>query len=428
MKEGDFESKLRKQMEGFEMEPPADLWQQIEEKVVQGAVNAGPTTKRPAWVVWMRRMAAAAVLLLMIGGGTMVLRNSQVDKVAGALSESNEPVSMQSVMEKPVAEEPQVESPSDIPSHALAVNTVRRRGSVNPSEPLPTTAGEELADGETEPVAQVPDNMPAPHEEEKSQEGKASENENNKMISTPRHQPSMLVADDDIYPVREQKRGKVALAFYAQNTFGDRSGHLEQVLMSGPNLMAYCASENYCFNDGISGAKSDMPTVYDDRFMEHTVCHYPLKYGLSVEFPLAPRWSLQTGVVYQKLQTDLVQTVNTTDVVTEKFYHYVGVPVRISWQAWQYNRLTVYAVAGGEMDVNVKARMRMEDLEGSISRDRMQLSAEAGVGLQFDILPQIGVFAEPALRYCFDNGSQADTYFKDKPLNVSMQIGIRLRK
>jgi hypothetical protein len=40
MKEGDFESKLRKQMEGFEMEPPTDLSQQIEEKVAQGAANA----------------------------------------------------------------------------------------------------------------------------------------------------------------------------------------------------------------------------------------------------------------------------------------------------------------------------------------------------------------------------------------------------
>ncbi len=57
-------------------------------------------------------------------------------------------------------------------------------------------------------------------------------------------------------------------------------------------------------------------------------------------------------------------------------------------------------------------------------RDKMQWSANASLGIQFDVIPQLGIYAEPA-KYYFDNGSHIDNVFKDKKLNFNFQFGLR---
>ena len=47
------------------------------------------------------------------------------------------------------------------------------------------------------------------------------------------------------------------------------------------------------------------------------------------------------------------------------------------------------------------------------------------LGIQYDIIPQLGLYAEPGIKYYFDNGSRLQTFFKDKPTNFSLQLGLR---
>ena len=55
----------------------------------------------------------------------------------------------------------------------------------------------------------------------------------------------------------------------------------------------------------------------------------------------------------------------------------------------------------------------------------MQWSANASLGIQFDVIPQLGIYAEPGAKYYFDNGSHIDNVFKDKKLNFNLQFGLR---
>lgn len=48
------------------------------------------------------------------------------------------------------------------------------------------------------------------------------------------------------------------------------------------------------------------------------------------------------------------------------------------------------------------------------------------LGIQYDVLPQLGLYAEPGVKYYFDNGSPLINIFKDKPLNLNLQVGLRL--
>ena len=58
-------------------------------------------------------------------------------------------------------------------------------------------------------------------------------------------------------------------------------------------------------------------------------------------------------------------------------------------------------------------------------RDKMQWSTNASVGIQYDFIPQLGVYVEPGMKYYFDNGSQIENIFKDKKLNFNIQFGLR---
>ena len=56
----------------------------------------------------------------------------------------------------------------------------------------------------------------------------------------------------------------------------------------------------------------------------------------------------------------------------------------------------------------------------------MQWSVHAGAGLEFCPIPLLGFYVEPGIKYYFDNGSNVQNYFKDKPLNLNVQLGFRI--
>ena len=54
-----------------------------------------------------------------------------------------------------------------------------------------------------------------------------------------------------------------------------------------------------------------------------------------------------------------------------------------------------------------------------------QFSATYGLGLQYNITPNIGLFAEPSLQYFIPRQSDIETYRTEHPFNFSLPIGIR---
>jgi len=85
----------------------------------------------------------------------------------------------------------------------------------------------------------------------------------------------------------------------------------------------------------------------------------------------------------------------------------------------------MYASAGGQIDYNVKADMKTAGVDVELERDRLQFSAQGALGIQYDFIPMLGVYVEPGLKYYFDNGSNIRNFFKDKPTNFNVQVGVR---
>lgn len=220
-------------------------------------------------------------------------------------------------------------------------------------------------------------------------------------------------------------RGGLKLQLYGENGFiGKTSGGNSPVLMS-----SMPSSDPVYYDKNIKIAN-----FFDERYMamiptadlyEETKHHQPISVGMQVGFHLLPKLKLSTGLVYTKVSSDFISGVSDTRTVSTQDLHYIGIPLNLSYSVWEYKGLHTYVTAGGEGAVNIKNHTETDGEVKESKRDKMQWSTNASVGIQYDFIPQLGVYVEPGMKYYFDNGSQIENIFKDKKLNFNIQFGLR---
>ncbi len=130
--------------------------------------------------------------------------------------------------------------------------------------------------------------------------------------------------------------------------------------------------------------------------------------------------------MYTKLVSDFTQVLPDYSLMRRQSLHYIGVPVNIQWKMWGNKKLSTYISGGGQMDINVKAQTVKEGINYDMQKDRLQFSIGSALGLQYNVTPFFGAYIEPGVKYYPDNGSATQNFFKYKPVNFNLQIGVRL--
>lgn len=232
--------------------------------------------------------------------------------------------------------------------------------------------------------------------------------------------------DEELGRKDKRHRGALKLQLYGENGFiGKTSGGNSPVLMS-----SMPSSDPVYYDKNIK-----ITSFFDERYMamiptsdlyEETKHHQPISVGMQVGFHLLPKLKLSTGLVYTKVSSDFISGVSDTRTVSTQDLHYIGIPLNLSYSVWEYKGLHTYVTAGGEGAVNIKNHTETDGEVKESKRDKMQWSTNASVGIQYDFIPQLGVYVEPGMKYYFDNGSQIENIFKDKKLNFNIQFGLRL--
>ena len=231
--------------------------------------------------------------------------------------------------------------------------------------------------------------------------------------------------DEELGRKDKRHRGGLKLQLYGENGFiGRTSGG------NSPVRMSSMPSSDPVFYD----KNTQITSFFDERYMamiptsdlyEETKHHQPISVGMQVGFHLLPKLKLSTGLVYTKVSSDFISGVSDTRTVSTQDLHYMGIPLNLSYSVWEYKGLHTYVTAGGEGAVNIKNHTETDGEVKESKRDKMQWSTNASVGIQYDFIPQLGVYVEPGMKYYFDNGSQIENIFKDKKLNFNIQFGLR---
>lgn len=177
---------------------------------------------------------------------------------------------------------------------------------------------------------------------------------------------------------------------------------------------------------GIFNQGKSVKTEYKHRL--------PVRVGLNVAYRLTDRLSVESGVSYTRLSSDIKDGTKDNYSSSSQKLDYIGVPLNVKYRAFGYRRLSVYASAGLLTEKCVSGKTTHEyvisgekkkhDAE-DVAAKPWQLSVNAALGAQFDVLRNVGVYVEPGVSYYFDDRSPLCTIYKEKPLNFNLNLGVR---
>ena len=384
MKQNNWAERLETHLKTYRKEPKRDLWEGIEASLDKQA-------KQKARFVFLRRYMAAAALIGAIFGGAWLFWPQEQTERMGELTGIAPSGSSDTNQSETVPVDSEVHfTIGTVPIVRKTTVMADSQGANTSSEELPTSEGTK-GSGTTaspEPVQEPQPIMeagPAPKEGTK--------------------------VPDPFVPSRSPRRLKMNLyASAGSGNYNNSNG----VLMSPSMLKQFTGTRGSEGEAWLAG--------YEER--QHH--NQPVSFGLSVSYPLSDRFAITTGVVYTKLNSDFYSLMPHAQIHRHQTLHYVGVPLNIQFRFWQWRGLNAYLSVGGEADWNVKAEANTDGIDQSMRKDRMQWSVGGSLGLQYNIMPQLGLYVEPGVRHYLDNGSDVVNFFKDKPTSFNLQFGLRL--
>lgn len=161
--------------------------------------------------------------------------------------------------------------------------------------------------------------------------------------------------------------------------------------------------------------------------------HMPVTIGFSLDWNLDKNWTLETGLNYTLLSSDIRSGSKSYVEETQKL-HYVGIPLKIRRSIWQNRWFSVYASVGGAVEKCVSGRLESVTVTNggnrtsertSLEVDPLQWSVVAAAGAQVNFTSRLGLYLEPGVAYYFDDHSGVETIRKEHPFNFNLQLGLR---
>ena len=192
----------------------------------------------------------------------------------------------------------------------------------------------------------------------------------------------------------------------------------------GPDNVIW--ADNPQLGIGIFNQGKSVKTEYKHRM--------PVRVGFNVAYRLTDRLSVESGVSYTRLSSDMKDGTKDNYSSGSQKLDYIGVPLNVKYRAFGYRRLSVYASAGLLTEKCVSGKTTHEYVISGekkkheaedVAAKPWQLSVNAALGAQFDVLRNVGVYVEPGVSYYFDDRSTLSTIYKEKPLNFNLNLGVR---
>ena len=144
-----------------------------------------------------------------------------------------------------------------------------------------------------------------------------------------------------------------------------------------------------------------------------TVHHrQPVRFGFSLRYRFTDRWSIESGLTYTRLSSDIITTEDGVTTMTEQRLNYIGLPFNISYDLWKSRHFGLYLTTGGT-------------IEKCLDTSSWQFSVNGAFGAEYKLTDVFSLYAEPGLGYYFNDGSTTPTIYQDRPLNFNLSVGLR---
>ena len=170
-----------------------------------------------------------------------------------------------------------------------------------------------------------------------------------------------------------------------------------------------------------------------DKIVRKSHHYMPVNFSLALKYRLNNRFALETGLSYSRLKSEFEMGSNGNTINEQQTIHYLGIPVKGTYNIYNRKAWSLYGSLGVTTEIPLYSPLNtsyylhglLEATDKTTIRAPWQWSVGTGLGLQYNVTPSIGLFAEPSLQYYIPTGTQIETYRTEHPFTFSLPIGIR---
>lgn len=380
MKEKDFDISVRNILEGAEMPVSGKVWKGVE------AALAPRHFVIPFWAYALSGVAAAAAIAL----GVFLFRPNNTETIyPGAIALSPAQI---------MTELPEAKVVSPIRRQIAQSSAASRTASLEESMAIEAQEAGEVTDGSA-----IVKEVPAPV---KASTPKATVSDDNAAFNR--------LAFQEARPRRPNK--SIFASAHLQNN--SRSG------FSRPGTFAPRAPQ-VPSGEGIYNA---FPEV---------AFGLPFAVGVGGSYSISERWSFGAGIRYTILNRTFVGDYYDADEFPylqtdiDNHQHWLGVPVNLFFDVLSSRYWRFHTFVGGTaeflLDNDFLVHASPKDIHYHQSRGYPpQLSMGAGVGIEFMIMDNVGLYFDPSVRYYFATQKQPRSIRTVQPLRMDVEAGLRM--
>ncbi len=154
----------------------------------------------------------------------------------------------------------------------------------------------------------------------------------------------------------------------------------------------------------------------------------PVNLGLQLQIRINHIFAVGVGINYTMLRSKYDGLLNKKMHSVKQTLHYIGIPVNFYGTILSKKGFSLYANLGGTLEKGIRASYFLKSYDGTVRYNTeiegMQFSANFGLGIEYRIVKQLGLYLEPNAVYFFDS-KVPNSIRTDQPFQLKAEIGFR---
>lgn len=221
-------------------------------------------------------------------------------------------------------------------------------------------------------------------------------------------------------------------------------------LMGNAGLLAHNESEkgrgDLLFSHDLrSGMFNNLLKSENSQFdLKHKL---PLSFGITVSKEIAPRLSLETGLIYTYLSSKITSNSHL-NIEESQSFSYLGVPLALNYTFYDLGKTKFYISLGGMVQKDVYGKytsnmdMSLKEESGSglfnsvfyaepyyikktLKQPNPQFSVRSTLGVSYPLYNKLNLYGTIGGAYFFDADNDYRTIYSDRKFQLDLNLGIK---
>ncbi|MBK5721650.1 hypothetical protein JGH11_12285 [Dysgonomonas sp. Marseille-P4677] len=172
----------------------------------------------------------------------------------------------------------------------------------------------------------------------------------------------------------------------------------------------------------------------------------PLSFGVTISKQVAPRLSLETGLVYTYLSSKVASN-SALSIDESQVFSYLGIPLSLNYNFYEIGKTKFYFSVGGMIQKDIYGKYtsnmglsitELHDktlsnifysepyyIKETLKQDNPQFSVRTTLGVAYPLYKKLYLYGTIGGAYYFDAGNKYRTIYSDRKTQLDLNLGIK---